>query len=281
MRIFIAGLGLIGASYAEGLFAKGHVIDAWNRSEETVGKAVRKGFVRQETKLSDIEKADLVILALYPEHNVRFLESHGHLLRSGQIVTDVSGTKVHMMDAIHKVIPEGVTYTSHHPMAGKEKSGFDARDPDMFKGANAIIVKGKKSGTRDEDVIRTILSDLGFGRVLVTDATTHDALIAYTSQLTHVIAVSLVNSDRLHETKAATGDSFRDLTRIAKINETMWTALFLDNKDALLDAIGAFERELAHLKSLIEEDKVQEIKDVLRHAKEKRVAFDNIDDQKS
>ena len=274
MKIFIVGLGLIGASYAEGLSKKGHKIYAYNRTDSYLKQAVLEGIVEPDNDLSKISISDLVILALYPKHNIEFIVKHKDLFRPGQVLTDVSGTKLWMINEIDQVLPEGISYTSHHPMAGKETSGYLAKDGKIFKNANFIIVKTKHSKPSDEELLRHIASDLSFGKILVTDASTHDQLIAFTSQLTHVIAVSLVNSDHLKETKDATGDSYRDLTRIAKINETMWTELFLENKQALLDKITDFEFELNHLKQMINEENKTQIMSYLKKAKERRKSFD-------
>jgi prephenate dehydrogenase len=279
MTIVIAGLGLIGASYAEGLHAKGHLVYAWNRSEKTLQKAIDLGFVQSGQIEQTLLSADLLVLALYPKHNIEFIRQYRSFLRPGLIITDVSGTKTKMMDAIEDILPEGVHYTSHHPMAGKETSGFDVRDPKIFKGANAIIVKGPLSGPLDLDVLHLLLRDLDFGRILETDRITHDALIAFTSQLTHVLAVTLVQSDHFDETAKATGDSYRDLTRIAKINELMWTDLFLENKEALLDQIKRFEDKLADIKQMIKEENRSALIETLRTAKEKRLTFDNVKDE--
>ncbi len=274
MKVFIVGLGLIGASYAEGLKQAGHQVYAFNRTESIVDLAIKDGILEKDNHLHKISEVDLIVLGLYPKHNIEFLKQHLHLLKKGQIITDVSGTKVWMMDEIEKIIPNGITYTSHHPMAGKEVSGYHAKDANIFKNANFVIVKGKKSQENDEIVLRNIAKDLGFGKITVTTPTKHDELIAFTSQLTHVIAVSLVHSDHLEETKRATGDSYRDLTRIAKINENMWTELFLENKQALLKKINDFEKELDDLKKLIKNDDKEGIQTYLKEAKEKRKQFD-------
>ena len=274
MKIFIVGLGLIGASYAEGLKKQGHQIYGYNRTESTLDLAIKEGIIENDNHFEKISEADVIILGLYPEHNVEFLNKYQSFLREGQLITDVSGTKVWMMEEIDKIIPEGISYTSHHPMAGKEVSGYHAKDYKIFKKANFVIVKGKKSLENDEIILRSIAKDLGFGKITVTTPEKHDELIAFTSQLTHVIAVSLVHSDHLEETKNATGDSYRDLTRIAKINENMWTELFLENKQALLKKINDFEKELDDLKNLIKNNDKQSIQKYLKEAKEKRKQFD-------
>lgn len=274
MKIFMVGLGIIGASYAEGLHHSGHQIYAYNRSEYPLKEAIRLGFIEKDNEISALSKADLVILALYPKYNIEFVKNHIHLFRPGQLVTDVSGTKVWMMHELETLLPKGVRYISHHPMAGKETSGFDARDPQMFRNANFLIVPSERSGKKDEEVLRLIANNLKFGKITVVPRTTHDELIAFTSQLTHVLAVALMQSDHYRETKDATGDSFRDLTRIAKINEVMWSELFLENKEALVGKINDFIKELQHVKGLILDEDKETLMNYLKEAKEKRKTFD-------
>jgi prephenate dehydrogenase len=274
MKIFIVGLGLIGASYAEGLHHRGHKIYAYNRNEAYVKTGVTQGFIEQDNALKKLSACDLVILALYPEHNVSFVKENLSLFKRGQVVTDVSGTKIKMMEEIEQLLPQGVSYTSHHPMAGKETSGFESRDYNIFKKANFLIVRGKKSEPKDEILLREVANDLRFGKITVLDAKTHDELIAFTSQLTHVLAVALVQSDTLTQTKEATGDSYRDLTRIAKINEIMWSELFLENRDLLLQKIDDFEHQLNTIKNLIKNNQIEALQAYLKQAKERRKTFD-------
>lgn len=274
MKIFIVGLGLIGASYAEGLHHAGHHVYGYDLIEKNVEKGMHLGFLEKDNSLSKISVADLVILALYPKDNIDFIQTHKHLFTAGQILTDVSGTKLWMMTEIEKNLPNGISYTSHHPMAGRESSGFESRNFHIFKNANFIIVKGKKSDKKDIEVLELIANHLKFGKITVTDAKTHDELIAFTSQLTHILAVTLIQSDHLKETREATGDSFRDLTRIAKINEVMWTELFLENKEALVTKINEFMTELVYIKELILDDDKQRLMNYLKEAKEKRKSFD-------
>jgi prephenate dehydrogenase len=159
-------------------------------------------------------------------------------------------------------------------MAGIETSGFSHRDASMFKGANAIIVKSHFSEKNDIEMLRSMLNNLEFGKITVTDPKTHDDFIAYTSQLTHILAVALVNGHEDHDVKDATGDSYRDLTRIAKINEAMWSELFLENKKALLSKIEQFKKALNDLEQAIVKEDAEGLKDMLRQAKEKRKSFD-------
>ncbi len=274
MKIFIVGLGLMGGSYAEGLKKAGHDVYGYDANPEIMNQAILAHVIHPSSDLTLLKESELIILALYPKDNVEFIKSYGHHFVKKQVVTDLSGTKSWMMKEIEHYLPEYVSYTSHHPMAGREKNGFNARDVNMFDGANFIIVTGVKSKSSDIDLLKSVANDLKFGKITVTDANTHDELIAFTSQLTHALAVALMHSDHLTETKKATGDSFRDLTRIAKINEVMWSELFLENKEALIKKIDDFSHELNALKSMIENDDLESLKTYLKEAKEKRKAFD-------
>ena len=144
----------------------------------------------------------------------------------------------------------------------------------MFKGANFLIVKTKRTKEQDVDILKKLASDLGFKHTLIVSPKEHDELVAFTSQLTHVLAVGLVNTDTHEHTKFATGDSYRDLTRIAKINETLWSELFLENKEALVEKINAFENSIDRLKKMIINDDIEGLKKALKQAKEKRESFD-------
>lgn len=274
MKVFIVGLGLIGASYAEGLHIKGHEVFGYDKNPEWMEKAIALGFLQKESSLDKLGTVDLIILALYPKDNVDFVKAHQHRMTKGQVLSDVSGTKSWMMAEIESILKPGISYTSMHPMAGRETSGFNHRHKEMFHKANLMVVKGSRSLDHDEVFLNIIKNDLKFGKLLVTDAKTHDQLVAFTSQLTHLIAVSLMHTDPLEHTKEATGDSFRDLTRIAKINEIMWSELFMENKEALLHTLDLFESTLSRVRSMIKENDQASLMKFLKEAKEKRKSFD-------
>lgn len=274
MKMMIVGLGLIGASYAEGLACCGHEIYGLDHDQHIMEEAIQKKIILPTSSFDMIRSCDLVILALYPKDNIEWIRKHHSFLKEGQLLTDVAGSKTQMMKEIESLLPEGVHYTSHHPMAGKETSGFHARSSHLFHRANFIIVQGIKSHQSDENILRIVANDLKFGKIIVTDANTHDTLIAFTSQLTHVMAVCLMHADHEEHTKQATGDSFRDLTRIAKINETMWAELFIENKDHLFVMMDRMERELQTIRTLIQNENIEELECYLRQAKEKRKSFD-------
>jgi prephenate dehydrogenase len=273
MKIFIVGLGLMGASYAEALKNKGYKIFGYDKNTSVNEKAIRDGLIESH-HFEHLSNADVVILALYPKDNVRFLIEHINLFTSNQILTDISGTKSLMVPAISNLLPDHISYISHHPMAGRAKVGYENRDSNMFIGNKCIMVTTPKSTPESEVILKKIIEDLGFKNIITTDAKTHDQMIAYTSQLTHVIAVSLMHMKRADIAKDATGDSFRDLTRIAQINENMWTELFLENDHELISSIDEMIDELTYIKALIESNNIVALKAYLRKAREKRQRYD-------
>lgn len=274
MKILIVGLGLIGGSYAEGLRQKGHEVFGFDSNETVMKRAIDLKLIENQSLESALKHAELIILCLYPVDNLEFVKTHQHTFKKGQIITDVSGTKEVIVKEIEKYIRTDVSYTSHHPMAGRETKGFDAREKNLFLGANFIIVETRHTKENDIKVLKQLAQDLSFGHVIIVDSKTHDALIAYTSQLTHVLAVALVNSDMHAYTKFATGDSYRDLTRIAKINAELWSELFLENQEALTQEIERFETEIGKMKTLIQTKDREALIEALDRAKKKRGLFD-------
>lgn len=252
MKIFVVGLGLIGASFAQGLSNK-H--DVYGFDLVSNQKALEKGYIKGND-LNEISTSDVVILSLYPKDNVLFLKQHIQLFTNKQLIMDVAGTKVEMIDEIESLLPAGYRYVSAHPMAGKEKKGIDYADWKLFNNANFIICETNFSSKNDVLIVRELAYELGFKKVSELDKYAHDRLIGFTSQLPHALAVALVNSDIYQDTSRFTGDSYRDLTRIAMINEHLWQELFFENKKVLVEEINRFESELDKLKqALISEDK--------------------------
>ena len=274
MNVFIVGLGLIGASYAEGLIKKGYKVYGYDHNPEVFQSAITYGLIEADSSLERLRDVELIILALYPKDNVLFVKKYHTLFNETQFITDVSGTKVDVVGEIESILDEKIAYTSHHPMAGKETKGIESRDHRIFKGANFLIVKTKRTKEHDEKILKKLAFDLGFKHTISVSPKEHDELIAFTSQLTHILAVGLVNSDSFEHTKFATGDSYRDLTRIAKINETLWSELFLENKEALIERINAFQNQVDDLKSMIINDDKKGLQKSLKKAKEKRESFD-------
>lgn len=253
MKVFVVGLGLIGASIASGLSKAGHIVYGTDLVSNYI--ALEKKYILGHD-IKKLSESDVVILCLYPKDNVTFVKKHQELFREQQIIMDVSGTKVEMIAALEKEIPLGVYYVSTHPMAGKEKKGIEYSNSGLFIGANFIICETDKSTIESIETVILLAKDLGFKKITQIDKYAHDRLIGFTSQLPHALAVSLVNSDIYSDTSSFTGDSYRDLTRIAMINENLWQELFFENKAVLIEEIKRFEQELDKIKNaLMSEDK--------------------------
>ncbi|MDD7228245.1 MAG: prephenate dehydrogenase [Firmicutes bacterium] len=272
-KITIVGLGLLGGSYASGLAKKGYKVKAIDINQEYLEHALaNKWIVEGSDDPSLVSDADLVIFCLYPNTLVKWLNSYQNLLKPNALLTDVTGVKRSIMSKINGFLRTDVKFIYSHPMAGKEVSGALYSDSNIFKSANFIVIK-------DEDIqamqtIKDLAMILEFKNIVELDAKSHDEMIAFVSQLTHVIAVCLMNvSDNTH-LKDYTGDSFRDLTRIAKINENLWYELFMQNKDMLLKEIDAFTRQLDHFKEVIINDDEEEMKRLFRQSSMRRKEFD-------
>ncbi|MBQ1272647.1 MAG: prephenate dehydrogenase [Clostridia bacterium] len=277
-RILIVGLGLLGGSYAMALKKKGfRCIYGFARRQDTVDYAFSQGLIDEGSCEIDedlISRAELIVFALYPTVLVRWVEQYGHLIRPGTVVTDVTGVKSCIIDPVVSHLPQGVEFVSVHPMAGKEVGGIENADDSIFHGANYIVVPTEEN---TEDAIRLcedLGAELGFARISRLSPKEHDQMIAFLSQLTHCVAVSLMcasDDDRLVQ---YTGDSFRDLTRIARINDEMWSELFLLNKDALLQQMDAFTSQMERMRDYLASDDREGLREMMRTSTARRAKFD-------
>jgi len=260
MNIVIVGLGVIGGSYAMGLQKLGgHRVYGIDTNLETLQKAMAQGLILDGSPDGSafLRKADLTILCIYPHSVPGFLEVHREDFKPGSILTDVTGVKSDLAEKLAFLLSPEVDFVLGHPMAGREKMGFDYASDAVFRGANYILCPTEKNREESLALIESLAFRLGFKRVRRISPQTHDELIAHTSQLPHALAVALINSDREGRgTGQFIGDSYRDLTRIAKINASLWSELFLSNKEHLLAAMDDFMGQLALLENAIRrEDK--------------------------
>lgn len=274
MTIFIVGLGLIGASYADKLSLKGYTVYGYDLDTQILDTAIKARIIAPDSNLEKIQDADLIITALYPKATIAFLKAHFHLFNESQTITDVCGIKEALLQEIDTFYPESLRYLTHHPMAGKETPGIAFKDPNMFQGANVIVCESHHTKPGDQKRMRTLIEALGFGNVAYLTPREHDQFVAYTSQLTHALAAALINSNPTKATRVATGDSFKDLTRIANINAPLWVELFKGNKKALLNTINGFEDALSTIKNAIENDDDAALEKTLLEAKKGRVSYE-------
>ena len=276
-KILIVGLGLLGGSYAKVLKRFGFHISAVTKDQSSIAYALKENLIDEGTTELDariIGDADLVIFALYPHVFVEWIRDNQHLLKSGALITDVTGVKGSIVYKIQGMLRPDVEFIAAHPMAGREVSGVENSTDKMFVGANYIVTPTEKN---TPEAIRTCMELgrlLGFSNVTTLTPEEHDEMIGFLSQLTHCIAFTLMTCNDKEDMEKFTGDSFRDLTRIARINDAMWSELFMENKDALLKQMTLFADKFSQLKDMIEHGQVEEMREMMRHSTARRALFD-------
>lgn len=265
MKIVIVGLGVIGGSFAMALNEAGYKqVFGIDTNKETIKKAEELGIIKKGSPKGEefLKEADLVIISIYPKLVENFVESNKDNFKDGAIITDATGIKGMFINEITKILPENVDFVFGHPMAGREKRGIDFASSKVFKGANYIITPIERNKEENIKVIEDLAYEMGFKRVRRITPEFHDEMIGFTSQLPHAMAVALINSDEEgRDTGSFIGDSYRDLTRIANINEDLWSELFLGNKDNLLKAINNFELQLDLIKKAIYDNDKEALKE--------------------
>ena len=264
-RILIVGLGLIGGSYAMALSKKGYTVNAITLEQKDIDFARERGM---------IYRADIVIFALYPGIFIKWIDENQKFFRPGTLITDVTGVKGSVVDAVQSILRDDVEFIAAHPMAGRERSGVEFSDDSVFHGANYIVTPTHKNTQEAIDTCCELGRILGFKRVSCLSVNDHDEMIAYLSQLTHCIAVTLMTANQKEGLEKYTGDSFRDLTRIAKINEIMWSELFLMNKDELIRQMDAFSSEFEKLRGYIKNEDRESMQEMMRRSTMRRMLFD-------
>ncbi len=276
-KILIVGLGLMGGSYAQALSTQGYEVGALARRQETVDYALRHGMIRHGRTAIDpsyLAQFDLIVFALYPHTFLQWLRENQRYLRAGALLTDVTGVKGSIVYAVQALLRPDLEYIGAHPMAGREVSGVENADKDIFKGANYIVTPTQKNTTAAVAACEALGHTLGFANISTLTPEEHDEMIGFLSQLTHCIAVSLMVCKESHHLVDYTGDSFRDLTRIAKINDEMWSELFLQNKRELLTQMDLFAEKFAELRSAIARDDRALMRDMMRLSTQRRAYFD-------
>lgn len=276
-RILIVGLGLIGGSLAEGLTKLGFQVGALTRSRSSVDYALQKGIICEGTTEPEAEflgRWDLVIFSLYPHVFVEWIEKYQHLLKKGAVLTDVTGVKGRLVPKVQSLLREDLEFVPAHPMAGREVYGVQNADASIFRGANFIITPTGRNSEQAIGRIEELARMLGFRKVSRLSLEEHDEMIGFLSQLTHCIAVTLMDCKESAHMVDYTGDSFRDLTRIARINEDMWTELFLENREELLSQMDLFANKFEELRQALESGNTEKMKEMMRLSTLRRSYFD-------
>ena len=282
MKILIVGLGLIGGSYAEALSKKGYEVGAIDQRKEAIDFAVDKGYIASGRDCAEQEyvgRFDVVVFALYPHAFVEWVEKYQQFFKSGAIITDVTGVKSSGVYKVQDMLRKDVEFISAHPMAGRECSGVENAKAEIFEGANYIVVPTKKNTPEAIELCEDLGRELGFKKICTLTCEQHDEMVGFLSHLTHCIAVSLLVCKESEHLADYTGDSFRDLTRIAKINDEMWSELFLANKDEIVEQMELFEEHFNKLKGYIQNDERDKIREMMRLSTKRRKVFDKCNEE--
>ena len=276
-KILIVGLGLMGGSYAEALSDQGYEVGALARRQETIDYALRKGLIRHgraEIDPAYIAQFDLLVFALYPRVFLSWLEENQQYIRPGALITDVTGVKGSIVYQIQDTLRSDLEFIPAHPMAGREVYGVENATKTIFTEANYIVVPTEKNTPEAIALCAELGRVLGFRKVSQLTPEQHDEMIGFLSQLTHCIAVALMVCKDSKHLVDYTGNSFRDLTRIARINDAMWSELFMLNRDELLAQMDLFEENFMKLRNALAEGDTETMREMMRLSTERREYFD-------
>lgn len=256
MKIGVAGLGLIGGSLARALADCGkHEVLGLDRNRSSLLAAKMVGAIADEMNESNIGDCDMIFIALYPQATVEFVETYADKIKKGAIVADCGGVKRPICAPCEKLAEEnGFIFIGAHPMAGTQFSGFNSSRGNLFKNATMIVTPKEDTDIRILEKFRNVLNDAGFGAINFTTPSEHDKVIAFTSQLPHIISNAYVKSHTAVKQKGFSAGSYRDLTRVSKLNEKMWTELFFENKDNLINEIDFLVERLTEYSTALKTD---------------------------
>jgi len=253
MIVGIAGLGLIGGSFARAYTAAGHTVYAHDADSGILDFAILSGAAAAPLGTDALGRCDLIMLAIYPRAAIEYLEENARYVRAGAMVMDSCGTKKNICAAGFEAAARyGFTFVGGHPMAGTEQSGFKHSKANMFKGAPMIIVPPVYDDIQFLDNIKRLLAPAEFGRLTVTTAEKHDAMIAFTSQMAHLVSNAFIKSPAALGHKGFSAGSYKDLTRVAWLNEALWAELFLENREHLLGELDIFMAAIQKYKDALQ-----------------------------
>ena len=276
-KILIVGLGLLGGSYAMALTKKGYTVKALTRSQSSIDYALEAGIIAEGKTGVDadmIAEADLIVFSVYPRVLIEWMEQNRNLIKPGTVLTDVTGVKGYTVYRVQSMIPEGAEFISAHPMAGRECLGVQNATDEIFKKANYLVVPTEKNTEEATVLCEDLGRELGFARISRISVDKHDEMIAFLSQLTHAIAVTLMCCNDSPDLVDYTGDSFRDLTRIAKIDDVMWNELFMCNRDELARQMDIFSETFEKMRKALKEGDTTTMRQMMRTSTERRKLFD-------
>ena len=278
MNIAIVGLGLIGGSIAKAIkYNTDNTVYGYDIDRGVLLKAKLLGAVDEELTSDILPTCDMVILGLYPNDTLEFVRTHADKIKKGAIVMDSCGVKRVVCEPLWKVASEnGFMFIGAHPMAGLHFSGFEYSDVDMFSEASMIIIPSKDVKIEDLEAVKSLYLKLGFTNIQISTPEEHDKIIAYTSQLAHVVSNAYVKSPEAEVHKGFSAGSYKDLTRVAKLNETMWTELFFENEDNLINEVDGIIANLQKYSKALKEHDAVTLKALLKEGRERKEKIDGM-----
>ncbi len=278
MNIFITGLGLIGGSLAKAISLRtNHRVIGYDTNEKTCTDALGCGAIGKIGTEDDIANADIIIVSLYPTATIKFIADNLDVFKKNAIIVDTCGVKNEVFDALRDTLPhKAVRFVGGHPMAGIERSGFEHSFPSLFDGASMILCPELCTDKTAVQTLSELFSDIGFGRITLSSAAHHDKVIAFTSQLAHVVSSAYVHGRYATEHKGFSAGSFKDMTRVARLNADMWTELFFENKANLSEVCGELIENLSLFKKALDENDRESMHKLLSDGNERKIKSENL-----
>lgn len=275
MTVGIAGLGLIGGSLAKAYHEAGERVLAYNRSRSVLDFAVMSGAVDGELTAENISECDILLLAMYPEAVIDYFREMAPHIGKSTVVMDCGGTKRKVCEACFAAAREyGVTFIGGHPMAGTHNSGFKYARANLFHGAPMVMVPPEPDDVELLEHAEKLLAPAGFGKFSITTAEKHDEMIAFTSQMAHVISNAYIKSPTAGQHKGFSAGSYKDMTRVAWLNPDMWAELFLENRDNLINEIDCFMRSMQQYRDALAAGSRQELVQLLDEGRKRKAEVD-------
>lgn len=272
-NISIVGLGLIGGSFAKSLRKCGFKnLWAIDINQENLRKAeelniIDKGFTNPSIPLS---KSDITIICLYPELVVKFIQDNLKNFKENSIITDATGVKSNIVEVIQNLIRDDIDFIGGHPMAGKESKGFDISSAKIFENADYILTPTMRNKPENIKLLKEIIKEMKFEKIVETSVKDHDEMIAYVSQLPHIIATSIMNNSMADKENICSGGSFRDITRVSNVNSDLWVELLIENKDNVVKQIKDFITQLEVIENLIDLKDYHKLKEIFDKGRENK-----------
>ena len=272
MKVGIVGLGLIGGSMAKSIKARtGHTVFGIARSEETLMMARMCGAIDAPLTQENLSQCDLILIAIRPAAAIEWVRRNAADISKSAVVVDLCGVKRVVVESIAPIAEQyGFAYIGGHPMAGKERGGFTSATEDLYVGASMILTPDKRTDMQLLETLKTFFLDIGFAGLTFSDPEEHDRIIAYTSQLAHIVSSAYIKSPEAQRRRGFSAGSFRDMTRVARLDEDMWTELFLDDADYLTKELDVLIANLTEFADALKAGDPETLRALLKDGREKK-----------